>query len=198
MKVLALKKKEFIESQKEPTWKMPPVENGEPDPEPTRDTIYTFEYGTIEWKAYNKAYYDLRVMEYEVMYKTPAIVSLRKKAKAVILSSQWKRIQIDFKKLTGTKDHKEIVKLQLDTFEQASKIIKMTPIEAKNLSPQTSPIMFDGLHFLYVYFLAMEKGNVKPLLDFLVDGKYDREYVEGVDPDFFQPPRMELDAELLQ
>lgn len=55
---------------------------------------------------------------------------------------------------------------------------------AKNLSPTNSPIMFDTFHALYVWFQAVEQGNIKPLIDFLVDGKYDRNFIEAVKPDF--------------
>merc|ERR1719329_120948 len=62
--------------------------------------------------------------------------------------------------------------MHLKVLEDGSKVLHMKKDDALKLSPSRSPIMFDTFHALYVWFLAVEDGNVKPLIDFLVDGKY--------------------------
>lgn len=86
------------------------------------------------------------------MYKVPAIVNLRKLVRDVRDSSQWKKIEKDFKYLVKTDRHKEMVKMQVDTFNKAAKFMKMSEDDAEYVSPENSPIMFDAFHFLYVYF----------------------------------------------
>jgi hypothetical protein len=44
--------------------------------------------------------------------------------------------------------------------------------------------MFETWHAIYLYFVAVGKGNIEPLLDFVIDGKYDEKFVKEVKPDF--------------
>jgi hypothetical protein len=47
--------------------------------------------------------------------------------------------------------------------------------------------MFDVWHAVYVYFVAMGKGDFNPMLDFIIDGKYDEDFVKEVNPSFGAP-----------
>ena len=53
------------------------------------------------------------------------------------------------------------------------KTIHMTKEDQKWVDPHYSPIMFEAWHMLYLYFGAVGKGDLNPMLDFIIDGKYD-------------------------
>jgi len=90
----------------------------------------TYEFDNDLWAAYNKEYYKYRVECYNAMYKVPAIVNLRKLVRDVRDSSQWKKIEKDFKYLVKTDRHKEMVKMQVDTFNKAANFMKMSEDDA--------------------------------------------------------------------
>ena len=54
------------------------------------------------------------------------------------------------------------------------------------VDPRASPIMFDVLHFLYTYFLAIEDGDLEPMLDFLINGEYDPKFVKAVKEGYYE------------
>jgi hypothetical protein len=60
----------------------------------------------------------------------------------------------------------------------------MTKEEEAWISPKKAPVMFETWHMIYLYFVAVGKGNIEPLLDFVIDGKYDEKFVNEVKPDF--------------
>ena len=47
--------------------------------------------------------------------------------------------------------------------------------------------MFDAFHALYIYFIAVGEGNLEPMFDFMIDGKYDEKFVKEVKPVFELP-----------
>jgi hypothetical protein len=47
--------------------------------------------------------------------------------------------------------------------------------------------MFDVWHMIFVYFRAVGEGNLEPMLDFMIDGKYDERFVDEVNPKFPAP-----------
>lgn len=54
----------------------------------------------------------------------------------------------------------------------------------KQVNPQDSPVVYDVFHALYLYFLAVKDGQLEPLLDFIIEGKYDEKFVKTVNPHF--------------
>jgi len=60
------------------------------------------------------------------------------------------------------------------------------------LSPKKSPVVFEAFHALFLYFTAMAKGDLEPMLDFMIDGKYDDKFVEHVQPEFGAPGNLYL------
>ena len=43
---------------------------------------------------------------------------------------------------------------------------------------------YDVFHALYLYLLAVKDGQLGPLLDFIIDGKYDKNFEQKVKPNF--------------
>jgi hypothetical protein len=63
----------------------------------------------------------------------------------------------------------------------------MTDADKKWVDPHYSPVMFDVWHMVYLYFNAIGKGDLTPMLDFIIDGKYDQEFTDRVNPKFGRP-----------
>lgn len=59
------------------------------------------------------------------------------------------------------------------------------------IEPQKSPVVYNLFHGLYLYFLAVKDGKLEPLLDYVIDGKYDEKFTEQVKPDFLTPDKKE-------
>merc|ERR1711865_429376 len=59
--------------------------------------------------------------------------------------------------------------------------------DEKWMDPAHSPVMFDVWHLVYVYFTAVGKGDLEPMLDFMIDGEYDDDFVDAVKPKFPAP-----------
>jgi len=55
----------------------------------------------------------------------------------------------------------------------AIKCLHMTEEDKMWLSPKKSPVVFEAFHALFLYFTAMAHGDLEPMLDFMIDGKYD-------------------------
>ena len=73
----------------------------------------------------------------------------------------------------------------------ALKTIHLKPDGKMWLNPKKAPVMFEAFHAIYLYFVAVGKGDINPLLDFIIDGKYDEEFVKHVKPDFFVKPKQD-------
>ena len=74
----------------------------------------------------------------------------------------------------------------------ALKTIHLTPEGKKWLDPHKSPVVFEAFHAVYLYFVAVGRGDINPLLDFIIDGKYDEDFVQHVKPDFGRPEENNL------
>ena len=80
-----------------------------------------------------------------------------------------------------------LVKEELEIIMATIKLIEIDDENKEWISPQKSPVMFDAWYGLFLWYKAVAEGNVDPLLDFAIDGKYDKECVKHVDPDFGRP-----------
>jgi len=60
---------------------------------------------------------------------------------------------------------------------EALKTVHMTDVDAKWVDPKNSPVMFDVWHMIYLYFNAVGKGDLNPMLDYIIEGKYDPDFV---------------------
>jgi len=60
----------------------------------------------------------------------------------------------------------------------------MTKEDEMWLDPKHVPVMFETWHMIYLYFVAVGHGDLDPMLDFIIDGKYDEHFVHEVDPQF--------------
>jgi len=38
---------------------------------------------------------------------------------------------------------------------------------------------------MFIYFKAMKDGDIEPIVNFLIDGEYDTDYTQAVQPDFW-------------
>jgi len=70
---------------------------------------------------------------------------------------------------------------------EALKTVHMTDADSKWIDPKNSPVMFEVWHMIYLYFVAVGKGDLNPMLDFIIDGKYDHEFANKIKPDFKRP-----------
>lgn len=69
---------------------------------------------------------------------------------------------------------------------EALKTVHMTEADKKWVDPHHSPVMFEVWHMVYLYFNAIN-GHVGPMIEFIVNGRYDRTFVDHVKPDFGRP-----------
>jgi len=141
------------------------------------------------WYEFNAEYMKLREMEYYAMYKIPEIAGFRKHLSEVRHTDEWEGIQDHMEGITHGEQHQVVVKHQAKLLIEALKTIHMTDKDAKWVDPHYSPVMFDVWHMVYLYFVAVGKGDIDPMLDFLIDGKYDEEFVKKVDPKFGAPEK---------
>jgi len=74
----------------------------------------------------------------------------------------------------------------------AARLLHMSEQDKKWISPKYSPVMHDTWYVVYLWYVAMAKGNLEPLLDFAIDGKYTEEYENAVKPDFGRPEENNL------
>jgi hypothetical protein len=69
----------------------------------------------------------------------------------------------------------------------AAKLLHMSEQDKKWISPKYSPVMHDAWYGVYLWYVAIGKGNLEPLLDFAIDGEYADEYEKAVKPKFGRP-----------
>ena len=99
-----------------------------------------------------------------------------------------KTMLVHWKQVTQQYQHQVVVHHQAKLIIAALKCLKMTPEdEDMYASPQKNEIMFDAFHALYIYFIAVGEGNLEPMFDFMIDGKYDEKFVKSVKADFGTP-----------
>jgi len=79
------------------------------------------------------------------------------------------------------------VKHQAKLLIEMLKVVHMTKADEKWVDPKYSPVMFEVWHAVYLYFVAVGHGDIQPMLDFMIDGKYDEKFVEEVNPEFGKP-----------
>jgi hypothetical protein len=139
------------------------------------------------WYQFNAEYYKLREMEYYAQYKIPEVVELRKKVTAVTKTVPFQRTMKHWQMLTTTEQHQVVVKHQAKLLIEAIKCIHIEEGEEKWVDPKKSPVMFEVWHAVYLYFVAVGKGELQPMLDFMIDGKYDETFAKEVNPDFGRP-----------
>ena len=139
------------------------------------------------WYEFNAEYYKLREMEYYAMYKIPEIVGFRNHLHAVKATKEWAQIAEHWHMLSQVDQHKSVVKHQATLLVEALKTVHMTDADKKWVDPHYSPVMFDVWHMVYLYFVAVGKGDLEPMLNFLIDGKYDDKFVNHVKPEFGRP-----------
>lgn len=56
----------------------------------------------------------------------------------------------------------------------------MTKNDKIMIDPKCSAVMYEVSHFLYVWLIATAEGDIKPMLDFLQNGKYHQDYLKNV------------------
>ena len=79
------------------------------------------------------------------------------------------------------------MKHQATLLLEALKTMHMSEQDKKWVDPSHSPVMFDVWHMVYLYFNAVGKGDLDPMLNFIIDGEYDQDFVDHVQPDFKRP-----------
>jgi hypothetical protein len=140
-----------------------------------------------EWYAFNKEYYKMREMEYYIGYKVPEVVAVRGKVRSLVETGEFEQIENHWAQVTQQKQHQVVVAHQAKLITEAVKTLHMSKAEEKWLDPAVSPVMFDAWHIVYCYFIAVGKGDLEPMLDFMIDGEYDEEFVNAVKPKFPAP-----------
>merc|ERR1711907_208455 len=151
------------------------------------DHHMTVDIDNDQWYEFNAEYYKLREMEYYAMYKIPEFVKLREHMHAVKATAEMKKIQGHWKGVTSQDQHQVVVKHQANLLIEFLKCIHMSEEDKKWVDPHYSPVMFEVWHMVYLYFVAVGKGDLEPALDFMIDGKYDEKFVKEVDPKFGKP-----------
>lgn len=132
------------------------------------------------WIQFNMEYYKLREMQYYAGYKIPQVVGLRKHVTDVRHTDEFEAMTTHWKQITQTERHQDIVHREAEIVIGYAHAMHLS--EDKWMDPAKSPVMFDAWHAIHLYFVAQANGDLEPMLDFLIDGKYDDEYVKAVDP----------------
>jgi len=140
-----------------------------------------------QWVVFNKEYYKLRAMEYMIQHKLPEMVAIRKHVHEVIDNDEFEAIEDHWKQVTQQQQHQVVVHHQWKLFEAAIGVLHMEEADKKWMDPANSPVMFDAWHMVHVYFMAVAKGDLEPMLDWMVDGEYDDDFVKQVNPHFEVP-----------
>ena len=139
------------------------------------------------WYEFNAEYMKLREMEYYAMYKIPELVEFRKLVSAVRATGEFKKIEEHWSTIAKGEQHQVVVKHQAKLLMEALKLAHMSDKDKKWVDPYYSPVMFDAWHMVYLYFQAVGNGDLEPMLDFVIDGKYDDKFVKKVNPKFGKP-----------
>jgi len=140
-----------------------------------------------EWIAFNKEYYKLREMEYYIQYKVQEVVAVRKSVKDLVDTDEFETMEDHWETVTEQKQHQVVVAHQGALVKAAVQCLHLTKEDEKWMDPAHSPVMFDVWHLVYVYFTAVGKGDLEPMLDFMIDGEYDDDFVDAVKPKFPAP-----------
>jgi hypothetical protein len=140
-----------------------------------------------QWIAFNKEYYKLRAMEFYIQHKIPEVVGVRKHMHEVIDTNEFEQIEDHWKQVTQQKQHQVVVAHQGALVKAAVQTLHMQEADKKWLDPAVSPVMFDAWHVVYVYFMAVGKGDLEPMLDWMIDGEYSDDFVDAVKPSFEVP-----------
>jgi len=147
----------------------------------------TVDIDNDEWYDFNAQYYKLREMEYYAMYKIPEIAKFRAMVTAVTKTTEMNTMQGHWKSVTDGEQHQTVVKHQAKLLIEMLKVVHMTKADEKWVDPKYSPVMFEVWHAMYLYFVAVGHGDIQPMLDFMIDGKYDEKFAKEVNPDFGKP-----------
>ena len=111
------------------------------------------------------------------MHEIPELVMLRSKVTGVIKTAEFMEIKDDWKKKTMTVKHQNIVKSQAELLLQMVKAIHITEADKKYVDPKkNSPVVYDVMHAIYMYFKAVGDGDLEPMLDFMINGEYDKHF----------------------
>jgi hypothetical protein len=124
-------------------------------------------------------------MEYYAGYKIKEVVALREHMRAIRKSDEMHAIEKHWMVITKQDQHQTVVKHQGELVMAAAKALHL--FDEPMIDPAHSPAMFDAWHLVHLYFTAMMKGDLEPIFDFMIDGKYDDEFVHEVDPKFPAP-----------
>ena len=135
-----------------------------------------------QWYEFNKEYYKTRELEYYAMYKIPEIAKLRSLVTALRKTTEMGAVQTHWAEVTKMPEHQQIVKHEAELLVAFLKTVHINASEQWWVDPKNSPVLFDALHAIYLYFVAVGKGDLNPLLDFVIDGKYDANFVKEVKP----------------
>jgi hypothetical protein len=152
----------------------------------------TVDVDNDQWVVFNKEYYKLREMEYYAMYKIPEVVALRGKVSAVRHTHEFGAMQKHWAAVTHQDQHQVVVHHQAKLIKAAMETVHMNDKDAEWVSPARAPVVFEAFHLVYLYFVAVGGGDLNPMLDFIIDGKYDEKFVKHVDPDFGAPEDLYL------
>jgi len=141
-----------------------------------------FEVDDRNWREYNHEYYKLKEIEYKGMHEIPELIMLRSKVTGVVKTAEFMEIKNDWKEVTMMDSHKNVVKHQAELLLQMVKAFHITEADKKLVSPQNSPVVYDVMHAIYIYFKAVGDGDLEPMLDFMIDGKYADAFKKEVGP----------------
>lgn len=116
-------------------------------------------------------YYKLREMQYYAGYKIPQVVGLRKHVTDVRHTDEFEAMTTHWKQITQTERHQDIIHREGEIVVGYANAMHLS--EEKWMDPAHSPVMFDAWHAIHLYFIAQANGDLEPMLDFLIDGKYE-------------------------
>merc|ERR1719240_2318186 len=104
-----------------------------------------------------------------IQHKLPEMVAIRKHVHEVIDNDEFEAIEDHWKQVTQQQQHQGVVHHQWKLFEAAIGVLHMEEADKKWMDPANSPVMSDAWHMVHVYFMAVAKGDLEPMLDWMVD-----------------------------
>ena len=155
-----------------------------------KNGVISREFDNKAWYKLNIEYYKLKQLQYRGMYKIDAFKNLRNRVRAIVNTKEWQKLEDDWLSVTKDEQHQAVVDKQMELFTTALKTLKVSDKDKKWVDLRKSPILFETFHAMFVYFKAMKHGDLDPLVNFLVDGAYDPDYVQAVRPEFWEPKMM--------
>lgn len=117
---------------------------------------------------------------------------LRDSAKDVVATPQWKKIEADWKMLTESAMHQTMVNDQVKLVAHLMECLHFEGKDDEWMNPKYSPVVHDTLYVLFIYFRAIGNGDLKPMLDFVIDGKIEPEFEDHLKPEYGAPPKEKL------